>query len=204
MHISEGVLSVNVIGVGAALTAVGVGLGLWKTDYDRIPMVAVLSSAFFVASLIPVPIGGTSAHLILNGLMGIVLGWAAFPAVLVALLLQAVLFGVGGLSTLGVNTANAALPAVLCYYLFGRVVRTSQGRIAFAFGFASGVTAIALTCALLSASLLLTGQGFATVVKLAVIAHVPIAVIEGLVTGAVVVFVRQVCPQLLGTSAQAA
>ena len=57
MHISEGVLSTPVLLSGAALTVVGTAIGLKKMDYDRIPQVAVLSAAFFVASLIHVPIG---------------------------------------------------------------------------------------------------------------------------------------------------
>jgi cobalt/nickel transport system permease protein len=39
-----------------------------------------------VASLIHVPIGPSNAHLILNGLVGLLLGWGAFPAILVALI----------------------------------------------------------------------------------------------------------------------
>ena len=113
MHISEGVLSTPVLLSGAALTVVGTAIGLKKMDYDRIPQVAVLSAAFFVASLIHVPIGPSSVHLILNGLLGLLLGWAAFPAILVGLALQALLFQYGGLIVLGVNTFNMAMPAVV-------------------------------------------------------------------------------------------
>ena len=71
MHISEGILSAQVLVSGAALTTVGTAIGLRKLDYDRIPQVAVLSAAFFVTSLVHIPIGPASVHLILNGLMGI-------------------------------------------------------------------------------------------------------------------------------------
>ena len=97
MHISEGVLSPPVLVAGAALTAAGVAMGLRKMDNEKIPRVAVLTAAFFVASLIRVPLGPSSVHLILNGLLGLVLGWAAFPAILVGLALQAILFQFGGL-----------------------------------------------------------------------------------------------------------
>ena len=69
MHISEGVLSGPVLVTGAALTAAGCSIGLKKLDYDRIPQVAILTSAFLVASLIRVPIGPSSVHLVLIGLM---------------------------------------------------------------------------------------------------------------------------------------
>ena len=101
MHISEGVLSGPVLMSSAALAAVGTGIGLKKLDYDQIAKAGMLSAAFFVASLIHVPIGPSNAHLILNGLMGILLGWAAFPAILVALVLHGVFFQFGGITTLG-------------------------------------------------------------------------------------------------------
>ncbi len=119
MHISEGVLSTPVLISGAALAVAGTTIGLKKMDYERIPQVAVLSAAFFIASLLHVPIGPSSVHLILNGLMGLLLGWVAFPAILVGLLLQAILFQYGGLTSLGVNTVTMALPAVICFFLLG-------------------------------------------------------------------------------------
>ena len=78
MHIAEGVLSPAVLATGYALTAAGTALGLKKLDSDRLMTVAILAAVFFVGSLIHVPIGLTSAHLILNGLLGVLLGWAAF------------------------------------------------------------------------------------------------------------------------------
>src|SRR4030042_7022817 len=118
MHISEGVLSAPVLITGAILSVVGVAIGLRKMSYDKIPQVAVLSSAFFIASLIHVPVGPSAAHLVLNGFLGILLGWMAFPSILVALSLQALLFQFGGFTPLGVNTVNMAPPAIIAYYLF--------------------------------------------------------------------------------------
>ncbi|MFC1526937.1 energy-coupling factor ABC transporter permease, partial [Candidatus Latescibacterota bacterium] len=77
MHISEGVLSPPVLAAGAALAAGGLAIGLKRMQPHDVPKVAVLSSAFFVASLIHVPIGPTNAHLVLNGVTGLLLGWAS-------------------------------------------------------------------------------------------------------------------------------
>jgi hypothetical protein len=101
MHISEGVLSGPVLLSGAALAAAGTAIGLKKLDYDQIAKAGMLSGAFFVASLVHVPLGPMSVHLIMNGLVGLLLGWAAFPAILVALALQAVFFQFGGITALG-------------------------------------------------------------------------------------------------------
>ena len=107
------------------MAAVGTAIGLKKLDYDHIARAGMLSAAFFVASLIHVPIGPSNAHLILNGLVGLLLGWAAFPAILVALILQGAFFQFGGITTLGVNTIIMALPALLCFLVFGRAIHRS-------------------------------------------------------------------------------
>ena len=59
----------------------GTAVGLKKIDYDRMAQVGLMASTFFVASLVHVPIGPSSVHLILNGLVGLMLGWAAVPAI---------------------------------------------------------------------------------------------------------------------------
>ena len=122
MHISEGVLSAPVLIAGAAFAAAGISIGLKKMDNEKIPQVAVLSSAFFVASLIHIPIGPSNIHLVLNGINGILLGWICFPSILVALALQAILFQFGGITVLGVNTVNMAIPGIICYYIFRNLV----------------------------------------------------------------------------------
>jgi cobalt/nickel transport system permease protein len=117
MHISEGVLPGWLLATGWGLTAVGTYLGLRKIDNRKLPLVALLSAVFFIASLIHVPLEPTSVHLLMNGLAGLLLGWAAFPALLVALFFQAIFFQFGGLTVLGVNTFNMAFPAVLAFYI---------------------------------------------------------------------------------------
>ena len=81
MHISEGILSAPVLICSGAIAAAGTINGLKKVDYEHIMPTALLSSTFFVASLIHVPLGPGSVHLVLNGLLGIILGWAAIPGI---------------------------------------------------------------------------------------------------------------------------
>ena len=145
MHISEGVLSAPVLGAGAALAAAGTAVGLKKMDYEHLPRVALISAVFFVASLIHLPLGPTSMHLVLSGLTGLILGWASFPAILVALALQALLFQFGGLLVLGVNTVTMALPAVVCYLLFSRFIKSGSRGLAAVAAFLAGAGAIFLS-----------------------------------------------------------
>ena len=117
-------------------------------------MAGVLSATFFVASLVHVPVGPSSVHLIMNGLAGLVLGWAAFPALFVGLLLQAVFFGFGGVTVLGVNTVAIALPAVIWSgWLCRRGVLTANGTTAAVWGAIAGGGAIALTGAVVALAL---------------------------------------------------
>jgi cobalt/nickel transport system permease protein len=186
MHISEGIIAAPVLVAGAATAVAGCAIGLKKMDLENTPKVAVLSSAFFVASLIHVPIGPTSAHLLLNGLIGIILGWTSFPALLVALLLQAVLFQFGGITTLGVNTVVMAVPAVICYLLYARFVRSKNNKIAAVAGFLAGVTGILLGGVLVALFLIFTGE------------HFPLMIIEGVLTAFIVIFIRRIRPAVLG------
>jgi cobalt/nickel transport system permease protein len=182
---------------GAALTAAGVGIGLKRLDVGRVPQVAILSAGFFIASLVHIPIGPSNVHLILNGLLGLFLGWVAFPAILVGLVLQATLFQYGGFTTLGVNTFIMAFPAVLCFYLFRRGVRSQKEALAALSAFFSGLGAILLAGLLLALSLVSVGEQFLPVAKLVLAAHLPVMMIEGLITAVCVRFLRQVRPELL-------
>ncbi len=198
MHISEGVLSPAVLIAGALLTAGGVAIGLKKMDYNKIPGVAVLSSTFFVASLIHIPVGPVSSHLILNGLVGILLGWMAFPSILVALFLQALLFQFGGLTTLGVNTLIMSAPAVIAFYLFSYLIKRGNNIITIVAGFLSGAVGVGLAGLFMGLSLLGTGEEFVNIVKLVIAAHIPVMLIEGLITAFCVVFLKRVKPEIVG------
>ena len=196
MHISEGVLSPAILGLGAALAAVCTAAGLRRLDHERLMTVAILAAAFFVGSLIHVPIGPASAHLILNGLLGAILGWAAFPAILVALVLHAVLFQYGGFTVLGVNTFNMAFPAVLGFYLL-RPLMARQGRLRTVGAFCCGALSVAGAGLLTALSLAWTDEGFLQAARLLFLAHVPVMVVEGIVTALAVSFLAKVRPEML-------
>jgi cobalt/nickel transport system permease protein len=196
MHISEGILSGPVLISGIALAVAGTAVGLKKLDYDCIPQAGILSASFFVASLIHIPIGPSSVHLILNGIVGLILGWSAFPAILVALTLQAVFFQFGGITTLGVNTVNMAVPAVLCYFLFRRTLH-KRPSIAFIAAFACGFISVFLGAIFVGLSLVFTEENFFKVSAMLVIAHLPVMIIEGIITGFCVSFLRKVQPSML-------
>ena len=195
MHISEGVLSVPILATGAVLAAAGVFIGLKKIENDRLVSVAILSAAFFVGSLIHIPIGPASAHLILNGLLGAVLGWASFPAILVGLLLQAVLFQYGGLTVLGVNTFDMAAPAVICSLLCGPLLRRT-GKARAIGAFLCGSLSVLLAALFTATALALTDEGFVQAAVTLVLAHIPVMLLEGGFTVLVVGYLSKAMPEI--------
>jgi cobalt/nickel transport system permease protein len=196
MHVAEGVLAPEVLIGGAVIAAAGVALGLRAVDDRNMVKVAVMASAFFVASLINVPIGPSSAHLVLSGLTGLVLGWAVFPAVAVALVLHGILFGISGITAFGVNVTIMAVPGLACYYVFNGAARRWKDGPAFAAGFLAGAFSIGFGALLLASALYLSGKEFVAVAGAVLAAHAPIMIIEGVVTGSAVAFLSKVRPEI--------
>jgi len=197
MHINEGVISSPVLAAGAILALGGLARGLREFQTDDLPRVSLLVTVFFIASLIHINIGPFSAHLFLSGLLGLMLGWAAFPAVFVVLLLHGAIFQCGGLTVLGINTFNLAGPATVLG-VAGRAVITRFGWwTAPACGFLVGGGTILISGLLAALSLALSGQEFEPVAAAFGLLHLPVAAIEALVTFFVVGFLRQVRPELL-------
>jgi cobalt/nickel transport system permease protein len=197
MHIAEGVLSPQALGVGAGLTALGTIYGVRKLKYEHVPRAALLSAAFFVASLIHIPIGPSSAHLILNGLVGLILGYASFPIILIGLLLQAVFFGFGGFTGLGVNTLNMALPAMFCYFVFRKPLsEVSSYASIFTIGFLAGFLATSFSCIMLMLFLYFSNESFEKAAMVVGSANIPVIGIEAFITGFAAVYLKKVKPEI--------
>jgi cobalt/nickel transport system permease protein len=198
MHISEGVLSLPVLAGGYVLTAAGVAMGLRRISNESLPKTAVMTAAFFIASFIHINVGPSTVHLMLNGLIGIMMGWAAFPVVLIGLLIQGLLFQYGGLTTLGVNTLNVAGPAVLFGWLFRKAILSPNVMASSVSSFAAGFLAITMTALMVCAALLMTDPVTYKVAAYTIlVSHVPVMFIEGAVALLCVRFVMKVKPELL-------
>ncbi|MTI12600.1 cobalt transporter CbiM [Sansalvadorimonas verongulae] len=201
MHIVDGVLSAPVLIAGAAVSAAGCATGLKQMTEEKLPQTAVLAAMFFIASLIHVPVGPSSVHMVFTGLLGLVLGWLAFPAILTGLILQALFFGFGGLFVLGVNVMNIALPAVITGHLLRPLLKNCSRKKASVVGFAAGVLSLGLTTLMVATSLALSGDEFITGAKAVFLAHIPIMVIEGVLSAFATSMLYQVRPSVLGLKA---
>jgi cobalt/nickel transport system permease protein len=199
MHISDGVLPLSVSIGGYVVSA---GLTAWsahRTRNEDLPKLAVMTAAFFVASLIHIPFGPTSVHLIIPGLTGALLGASAFLSIGLGLLLQSLLFQFGGLTALGANALMMGLPALACGWFFQKFKGQTRTRQA-AIGGLAGALGTALAAVLLAALLVTGGEDFFGVAKIALLAHLPVIIIEGLVSAFTIGFLARVKPVLLQPS----
>lgn len=210
MHIPDGILPTAVCLGGYATAGVASWYSLRKIEQkenprEGIPKASLLTAAFLVASWIHIPVPPTSVHLVLNGLLGVVLGYYAFPAILIGLFFQAVLFQHGGLTTLGVNATIIGVPALLAYYLFRlRNIFGKDSRIATGlFGFLGGACGIGFAAISVFMILILTIPAHLDVeaerlsIYVLSLAHIPLMIIEGVFTALVVLFFQRVKSKLL-------
>lgn len=202
-HIPDGVLSWPVLAAGGVAAAAAVAVGVRALDEQRIPRVAIVAAAFFALSLFSIPLGASSVHLLLGGLMGLILGVSIFPAVLAALLLQAVMFGFGGLTSIGVNTINIALPGAIAGMIFAPLVAQADVARAALYGGICAACAVLGTGLMVSLSLYASSPDFAASSRIVVFSYAPLLVVEALVTGFCVSFVKRVKPELLARARSA-
>ncbi len=128
MHIPDGYLSPSTCAV-----LYGAALPFWYGAFARVkrllntrlvPLLAVASAFCFVIMMFNVPLpGGTTGHAVGVGAAAIVLGpWASMLALSIALMIQAVFFGDGGITTLGANCFNMAIVGSLVAFLVYRLI----------------------------------------------------------------------------------
>jgi cobalt/nickel transport system permease protein len=206
MHLADGVFLATdtgklLLGGGAAAAGAGVAVGLRRLRDEDLPRTALLASAFFVVSLLRVGVGPASVHPLLLGLLGMMLGWVALPALLIGLLLQAVLFQHGGIYTLGLNLCTLGGGALLAG-LLARLWLPPRGtplprRRAWLVGFAAGAGADLAAALLAAGALTLVGTAFGDVARLLLLAHLPVAAVEGLVCASAADFLLQVRPEAI-------
>jgi len=135
MHIPDGFLSLQV----CILTYI-VAIIFWLfgfrgvrrfTDERHIPLLSPFTAMFFAAQMMNFPImGGTTAHLLGGPILALVLGpYAWLVSMTVILLMQALIFGDGGLTTLGANVLNIGIIGVFIpYIVFKIVIKISKSR----------------------------------------------------------------------------
>ena len=190
MHIADGIIPNLWCGAahGVSWTAV-YWLGR-RIETEEVVRLGMLASAIFVISLVHFPLGGTSVHLGLYGLAGILAGRRAFPVIFAALLFQTMLFQHGGLLALGLNAVNMGTGALAAMAIW----RSGLGPEALR-AFSCGFIGVAIPAFLIALEFSFTGygKGFLFVAAL----YLGAAALEGMLAMVVVSFLRSARPALL-------
>jgi cobalt/nickel transport system permease protein len=158
MHIPDGYL-----GPVTCITGYAVMIPLWSIASNivkkslkakQVPLLAISAAFSFVIMMFNVPIpGGTTGHAVGAVLVAILLGpWAACIAVSIALVIQALLFGDGGITALGANCFNMAFVMPFIGYAVYRLISgksaVTSGRRVIAAGIAGYIAlSVASLCA---------------------------------------------------------
>lgn len=197
MHLTDGVVSMPTIVGGFTLAAAACAWSAYKIKDEEIPRIAVFTAAFFVASSIHFKVGVSSVHLIFNGLMGVVLGRRAFLAIVVGLFLQTALSVHVGFSVLGVNACIFGIPAMLVWPIYGWLRVKVNDRWHFAIGAFGGALGVLLAAMLFMMVLWEQGDTFQAWAQFIFVLHLPLMIVEGIVTGFTVQFLERVQPVLI-------
>src|SRR5882762_6653353 len=225
MHIPDGYLSPSTCAV-----LYGAAVPFWYAAFARVkrllhtrlvPLLAVASAFCFVIMMFNVPLpGGTTGHAVGVGAATVVLGpWASMLSLSIALLIQAVFFGDGGITTLGANCFNMAIVGSLVAHLVyravaGRTAITSSRRVwaAASAGYAAiNVAALFTACELgiqpvffkdASGAPLYAPYSLHIAIPAMMIGHLSFAgMAELVVSGGVVAYLQRTNPSLLDYNA---
>jgi cobalt/nickel transport system permease protein len=132
MHIPDGYLSPSTCATLYAFAGAG-----WYSSLKRIkrllatrtiPLISVFAAFSFVVMMFNIPLpGGTTGHAVGVGIAAIVLGpWGSILAISIALTIQALLFGDGGITTLGANCFNMAIVGSLVAWAVYRLISANS------------------------------------------------------------------------------
>ena len=225
MHIPDGYLSPS-----TCATLYAGAMPFWYVALRRVqsllharvvPMISLFSAFSFVVMMFNLPLpGGTTGHAVGIGIASVVLGpWASILAVSVALAIQALFFGDGGLTAYGANSFNMAIVGSLTAYAVYRLVagraalRSPRRVVAASLGGYLGINAAALCAAVefgvqpalfhdASGTPLYAPYPLSIAVPAMLIGHLTFAgLAELVISGGLVAYLQRADPTLLQTTA---
>jgi len=209
MHIPDGFLDLPICVIFYLATLIFWVFAFRRTKEvlsDRqVPLMATLTAMFFAAQMMNYPIiGGTTAHLLGGPILGITLGpYAGLICMTIILLIQALFFGDGGVTTFGANVWNMGIIGVFVPYLIclfvTRIVKNERGLLVGAFlgAFIGDVLAAIFAGLELGLSTLSFPYSVSIAVTAMAVHHSVIGVGEGIVTAGIISVLLKARPDLL-------
>lgn len=197
--------------VAAAALLVVAGSKIKKTQRENlVPLMGVTGAFIFAAQMVnfAIPATGSSGHIVGGVLLAALLGpWAGFLTLASVLIIQCLIFADGGLMAIGCNIINmAAMTSLIAYPLLFRPLlrfdtnhKPSVMRI-FSVSVLTCVVGLELGAVMVSLETLASGITAIPTGKFILLMtsiHLAIGVVEGLATGAVIVFIAKSRPALL-------
>jgi cobalt/nickel transport system permease protein len=211
MHIPDAFIPIDQGLIYWIIALVFVALALrWarnEMSEDKFPLVAVLAAGIFALQSFNLPVAmGTSGHLVGGALAAIVLGspFAAIFILTMVLVVQGIMFGDGGITTMGANIINmGVIGGFVGFYSFKGLKRLTKS-VSFSAFIAAWLACFipALACAV---EMSIAGTFPLDVGLVAMgLYHAVIGVIEAIVTVAAINLITNVRPDLMDTGAKAA
>ncbi|MCU0628696.1 MAG: cobalt transporter CbiM [Methanoregulaceae archaeon] len=171
-----------------------------ELNEEKLPLVAVLAAAIFAIQSFNLPVSmGTSGHLVGGALVAIILGspFAAVFILTMVLIVQAVIFGDGGIVTLGANIINmGVIGGFVGFYTFKGLMAGTKSMPVSAFvaaWLACVIPALAASVELFLAGMFPLVEGMIAMGTY----HALIGVIEGIITVAAIYLIMKARPDLV-------
>lgn len=212
MHIPDGFLTPYITIPAFIITIIFWVISFRKiklTD-QQVPMMGLLTALFFAAMMMNFPIiGGTTAHLLGGAAIGLILGpFAGLTSMTIILVLQALLFGDGGLTTLGANVLNMGIIGIfvpcIIFLIINKAFKikttTALFTTIFISAFAGDFLAAISAGVQLGLSTPLFQYGLSVAVPAMAINHSIIGVAEGIATVVLVGTLLRLRPDVLEKS----
>lgn len=214
MHISEGILPMQWAGLWYLVALPFLVKGIWMIKKKSIdlphfkPLLALMGAMIFVISCMPVPVptAGTCSHPAGTGISAILIGpIMSIFVTAIALLIQALFMAHGGITTWGADIVSMGVAGSFAAYGVFVLLRKFKAPL-FVCGFAAGLLADWATYTVTSFELAaaLHGQeSFWALFWMIIIAFIPtqlpLGILEGFMTGGMLVFVAQRRPDILSS-----
>jgi len=220
MHIPDGYLSpqtyIPLFGVFVLTAAVAVKKVKDEVSSRNIPYLGMAAAFSFIIMMFNLPIpGGTTGHAVGSAVIAIIFGpWAAMLAVSVAIIIQALIFGDGGITAIGANCFNMAIfMPFTAFYIF-KLFRIKTARkpavtiAAFISGYLSLVLAAVITAVELGLQPLIASApdgkalycpyDLSVAIPAMAIGHMLLfGVVEGIITAIIINYILKNEPKLI-------
>jgi cobalt/nickel transport system permease protein len=211
MHIPDGFIPLTF-----AIPAFLITIVFWiisfkkiKLSEQQVPMMGLLTALFFAAMFINIPVAGVAtAHILGGAALGLILGpFAGLISMSIILVLQAFLFGDGGLIVFGANVLNLGVIGVfvpcIIFIVLNKLLKPKMGSRLYVIIFVStllGVLSAAMATGIQVGLSPLSPYGLYIILPAMFVNHFVIGIIEGIVTVILLMTLLTLRPDVLEKS----